>query len=113
MNNSIASPLDAASSMRQLKILVLLLLFSNVVLGVFGYWFLRELDRKYSSLIGDTVPTLKDLQRLTVATSEGMHGTNPAFVNGPEEHRLTMVQRGRDALQRDRDMRHRVLNARW
>ena len=97
MSHPIPSPQDDRSILRQLKILVMLLLLSNVALGVFAFYFLRGIDRKYSTLIGDIVPTLNDLQGLTVSTNEAMHGTNPAFI--PSAESITVfVQHGREAL---------------
>ena len=113
MSSPVPSPQDDASVLRQLKLLVFLLLLSNVALGLFAFYFLRGIDRKYSTLIGDTVPTLNDLQGLTVITSEAMHGTNPAFMQGSDESRATLVQRGREALEREREMRERVLSSPW
>lgn len=114
MSNPIPSPQDDASILRQLKGLVVLLLLSNVALGLFAFYFLRGIDRKYSTLINDTVPTLNDLQGLTVITSEAMHGTNPAFMPGTsDEVRTEFVKHGHEALDRERQMRERILSSPW
>ncbi len=113
MSSPVPSPQDDASVLRQLKLLVFLLLLSNVALGLFAFYFLRGIDRKYSTLIGDTIPTLNDLQELTVSTSEAMHGTNPAFMQASDGSQATFVQRGREALEREREMRERILSSPW
>ena len=59
------------------------------------------------------MPTLNQLQELTVATGEVMHATNPAFMEGSNELRTSAVQRGREALTHETEMRERLLNGGW
>jgi hypothetical protein len=51
------------SMLRQLKVLVILLLLSNIALGAFGFYFLRRIDQRYSSLIVQAVPAMNQRQR--------------------------------------------------
>ncbi len=113
MTSRAPSPQSDASVLRQLKLLVALLLLSNLALGLFAFYFLRGIDQKYSSLINETVPTLQQLQELTVVIGQTMHGTNPAFVTGSDELRSAMVQRGRDALEREQGMRGTIVTRGW
>src|SRR3954467_15643781 len=70
-------PDDRSSTLRRLRILVIALLCSNIGLGLFGFYVLREIDRKYSRLIAETVPSLNELQTITATSIEAMRGTNP------------------------------------
>jgi chemoreceptor-like protein with four helix bundle sensory module len=112
-NHVLGRPGDEGSILRQLKVLVILLLLSNIALGVFGFYFLRALDRKYSSLIGQALPTLNDLQTLTAGSMEAMRSTNPTLFGQSSPSRTEMSERARVALKKDRDLRRSVLNRQW
>src|SRR6202171_613978 len=49
--SALSGPGDPKSTLRRLKFVVVILILSNIALGVYGFCFLRALDRKYSSLI--------------------------------------------------------------
>ena len=71
-------PVDTTASMlRQLKLLVMVLIISNVALGAYGFYLLRTIDRNYSALIDQSVPILNRLQTLTAGASDAMRSTNP------------------------------------
>ena len=66
MSQRFSSPVDAqASTVRQLKWLVAILIASNIGLGLFSVYVLREVDRNYSTLVTQAVPSLNELQTLT------------------------------------------------
>src|SRR6266851_3272340 len=46
-----SEPEHEKSMLRQLKIIIVVLVLSNIALGGFGFYFLRAIDRKYSDLI--------------------------------------------------------------
>ena len=50
---------DQSSTVRTLKLLLMMLVFSNVALGVFSFYLLRSMDRRYSDLIEHAVPLLR------------------------------------------------------
>src|SRR4051812_15169389 len=92
-------PLDqSAATLRQLKLVVILLVVSNIGLGVFSFYLLRTLDRRYSSLIGDTVPILADLRELTADVADAHRANGRIFLNAPKEKRLALAQRARETL---------------
>ena len=95
------------SKMRLLKALVVLLILSNLALGLIAFYYLRAIDRKYSELIGRTVPALNDLQDLTTVSLQAMRSTNPTLFDA--QAREQMVESGRALLVRDRDLRDRIL----
>jgi Four helix bundle sensory module for signal transduction len=101
---------DAEKSIvRQLKVLVVVLILSNVVLGVCGFYFLRAIDQKYSKLVGQAVPTMNDLQTLTAFSMEAMRATAPILFAESPQNRRAVAQRARVALGRDRDLRNLIL----
>ena len=99
---------NRASTLRQLKILVAILIVSNIALGAFGFYFLRATDRKYSELIGRAVPTLNDMQTLTATAMDAMRSTNPTLFGG-SANLAEIAQRARLALERDRALRNAIV----
>jgi len=104
-----SEPEHEKSAFRQLQIIVVLLIFSNIALGVLGYYYLRAIDRKYSVLIEQTVPTLNDMQTLTAVSVNALRSTNPVLFGETLQSRTQAAQQARDALERDRDLRNRIL----
>src|SRR5205814_8803362 len=70
---------DQSSTLRQLKLLVVVLVLSNIGLGIFSFYLLRSVDRTYSDLIDRSVPVLNDLQTLTALAVRAMRGTHPTL----------------------------------
>jgi hypothetical protein len=101
------------STLRQLRILVVLLILSNIALGFLGFYCLRAVDEKYSSLIDQSVPTLSKLQTLTALTMKAMRSTNPDLLGGSPQDRGEMLERAKADLKRDRAARDRVLRQKW
>jgi hypothetical protein len=110
---AIGSRAGDALTLRRLKILVILLILSNIALGVFGFCFLRAIDRNYTNLIGRSVPTLNDLQTQTAVSMEAMRSTNPILFSEASANRADLVERARRALERDRVLRGAVLKREW
>lgn len=99
--------------LRQLKLLVVVLVLSNIALGGFGFYFLRAIERKYSALIGQAVPTLNDMQTLTALATEAMRATNPTLFSESPQGQALAVARARIALEHDRDLRNSILKREW
>jgi len=112
-NRVFSGPDNELSILRQLKVLVVVLILSNIALGFLGFYFLRALDRKYSRLIDQAVPTLHQLQTLTAASLDAMRSTNPTLLGDSPQSRTEMLQRARVAIERDRDLRDRALKREW
>ena len=108
-NRSFNGSDGGTSTLRQFKVLVFILVFSNVALGGFGFYFLRAIDRKYSTLIDQTVPTLNDLQALTAVSVGAMRNTNPALFGESPQSRTVMVHSARLALEREHHLRSNIL----
>src|ERR1019366_4571292 len=99
MANSVSSSLsDQASSLRNLKRLVVLLVVSNLALGVFSVYLLRLVDRNYSNLVGQAVPTVKSLRewRADVLMTHQAMGFRLFEVTEPK--RAAALERARAAL---------------
>src|SRR5471032_686447 len=106
-------PNEHAPSLRNLKLLVIVLAVSNILLGVFSVYLLRGVDQRYSELIDRTAPVLNDLQTLTAKSVEAMRGTNPAFFGVTGDKMESAVKRGRAALETDRALRGKLLAVTW
>lgn len=104
---------DHASSLRNLKLLVVVLAASNILIGAFSVYLLRGVDRRYSELIDHTAPVLNDLQTSTAKAGEAMRQTNPAFFTVSADKIPSAVKRGRTALDADRALRSKLLSAEW
>jgi Four helix bundle sensory module for signal transduction len=112
-NRFFSEPDHEKSMLRQLKIIIVVLVLSNIALGGFGFYFLRAIDRKYSDLIDRAVPTLNDMQTLTAVSMEAMHSTNPTLFDESPQSRSERTQAARVALERDRDLRTSILKREW
>ncbi len=75
---------DQAPTLRNLKVLVALLVVSNILVGVLGGYLLRAVDKRYSDLLDRSVPALNDLRELMTDTVAAMHSTNPRNFSGPD-----------------------------
>jgi hypothetical protein len=101
------------SILRRLKALVVVLIVSNMALGVFGFYCLRAIDRKYSDLIGSAVPLMNEMQELTVVSVNAMRGTNPALFSGSVENQREAAERARAGLDRDEKLRGLLVRTDW
>jgi hypothetical protein len=99
--------------LRQLKMLVFVLVISNIALGAFAYSFLRTIDQKYSDLIDQSVPTLNGLQILTRAASETMRSTNPVLLSESNVSPAGLAGDARNAIEHDKALRQELLRREW
>ncbi|MDO8542631.1 MAG: hypothetical protein Q7S40_19500 [Opitutaceae bacterium] len=93
--------------------LVVVLVLSNIGLGIFGFFLLRAVDRRYSELIGNSIPVLSDLQMLTAKAVEAMRSTGPDLLDATAAHRGGAVARAQLALGADRTTRQELSTAPW
>ncbi len=96
---------------RRFKILLWLLLLSNIATGLFAFESIRAVDRKYSSLVAQAVPALNDLHTLSALAVEAMYRTNPELLTA--EPRGEGLGRARGALAADRQLRAALLPQPW
>ena len=104
---------DQAASLRNLKRLVVILIASNIALGVFSVYLLRTVDRRYTELLDRSVPVLNDLQTLTAESVSAMRGTGPALFAATEKNRAALLQSAQAALKEDREFRNRLVRGDW
>ena len=104
---------DQSSTVRQLKLLVVVLVLSNIGLGVFAFFLLRQIDRQYSDLIGRSVPVLNSLQTSTAQALRAMRATNPALLSGGDPPQSFRLEEARAVIARDRDLRGQLLKSDW
>jgi hypothetical protein len=113
MARTVSSPNDQAATLRNLKVLVVLLVVSNLVVGALSVFLLRVVDRRYSDLISHTAPVLNDLQTLTAKSTSAMRATNPTFFNGPADALAGAFEHGRTLIEADRALRAKLLKVDW
>jgi CHASE3 domain sensor protein len=104
---------DQSATVRQLKLLVVVLVLSNIGLGVFAFFLLRTIDRQYSDLIGRSVPILNNLQTLTTRSMQAMRGTNPTAFPANGADRAEFLRNSGISVAKDRDLRNEILRADW
>lgn len=104
---------DQSSTVRTLKLLVMLLVLSNIALGAFSFYLLRSMDRRYSDLIGRAVPLLSDLQEVTARATEAMRATDPVLFGTVAEQRDMAIGRARIRIENERILRGKVMAAEW
>ncbi len=104
---------DQNSTVRQLKLFVLILVLSNIGLGAFSFYLLRAMDRSYSELFERSVPVLSDLQTLTAQSISAMRATNTSALANGQAVPPAMVEQGRGGFATDRKLREKLLKAEW
>ncbi len=102
----------ASASVRNLKLLLLVLLVSNVGLGVLSFSLLRSVDQRYTELLERTVPLLNDLQTLTAKSVNAMRGTNPDGVARAFGDPASL-SRFHAMVGDDRALREKILSRPW
>jgi hypothetical protein len=100
----------AESTTRQLKWLVIVLVISNITIGLFSMVALRQADRRYSDLIDRSVPVLNDLQTLTACAMQAMSATN---VDRFHQAGSRAASTANQAFAADLSLRHKVLGEKW
>ncbi len=111
MARPISSPNDQASTLRNLKVLVVLLVVSNILVGALGGYLLHAVDRRYSELIGRSVPALNDLRELMSDTVVAMRTTNPRNFSGPGSNDPVALAAIREATQKATTFRVGLIDA--
>lgn len=101
------------SKNKQLQLLVVVLVLSNLGLGGFSFYLLGALDREYSIVIGRSVPVLNSLQTLTAKAMEAMRATNPAQFGRQSDRAAAFVQQAGMQFTADREERVKALKPEW
>src|SRR5688572_28449304 len=93
----------------RLRAIIVVLILANLGMGGFSVYLLRELDEQYTVLIGDSVPVLADLRELLAQAVAAQRGTGPILLGAPVDRRAALIEQGRGAIERDRQMRRQLL----
>lgn len=101
-----------SASLRNLKLLLLVLLVSNVGLGLLSFFLIRSVDRRYTELLGRTIPLLNDLQTLTAKSVNAMRVTNPDGAERTLGDPATLA-RLHKTVGDDRALREKILSRPW
>jgi len=97
-----SSSSEQAASLRNLKRLVVVLIASNIALGLFSVYLLRSVDRRYSDLVERTVPALGNLEDGLANVIRVQRAVGSGLTNAPVAKRAEAVDRARAALARER-----------
>jgi hypothetical protein len=100
-----------ATTVWYLKQLILVLLVSNVVLGVLSVYLLRTLDRDYSVLIEDSVPVLNQLRTMNKSGSGAYRAALWSMVLPDAAGRADAFKQSQTATHKGKQFRIRVMAA--
>lgn len=100
---------DRSNALRNLKWMVVILLVSNISLGLLSVYLLREMDRRYSTLINHAIPALNDFRELITDTVGAMRMTNPVMFTAQGVSRTDALRNMHAALTREEKFRAGLL----
>lgn len=100
-----AAAYEQSATARQLKVLVVVLVLSNLGLGLFSVYLLRSIERSYTGVIDRSVPVLADLNDITAAVAGAHRLSGPtALLNQPASARPAALEKARSARLRQRQL---------
>jgi len=92
---------DQGASVRNLKRLVVALVVSNIALGLFSAYLLRTVDRRYSDLVGRTVPALGNLEDGLANVIRAQRALGSGLSDAPAPKRAAAVDQARATLAKE------------
>lgn len=102
------------SSGRNLKILVVVLVLSNLFTGLLSVYLLRNLDGRYGDLVRHSSGLMNDLQTVTADAAVAMRRTDPFFFQNVNGQQLaTAIRTAKSAIDEDQLLRASVLKRAW
>lgn len=101
----------SSSSNRRLKLLVGVLVISNLLLGCLSAYLLRSLDRNYSGLIDRGIPVLQEVRQLTKETVSMQRQALATMVAAEPVARREATQRLQVAIARQKNSLARLLQS--
>lgn len=101
------------SSVRTLKVLVAVLVVSNLLTGLLSVYVLRKVDERYSHLITQSAPVLNDLQTLTASATWAMRRTDPFFFGPQPEKIAAATKSAQGAIDDDKNLRSALMKKEW
>lgn len=110
---SFTSAADQSATLRQLKLLVVLLVLSNVGLGVLAFYLLRSTDARYSEILARSIPALSDLRGVSFKLTDLMRSTSLPLLTAAEDQRPQAIRRAQAAIAADRELREKLLLEVW
>lgn len=90
-----------------------MLVLSNIGLGAFSAYLLRSTDARYSHLLERSVPALNDLRAETAQLAVAVRVTGIPLLRVADELRPNAVRNAHAAIERDRELRAKVMNDQW
>lgn len=104
---------NQTSSVRTLKLLVAVLVASNLLTGLLSVYVLRKLDDRYHNLISQSAPVLNDLQTLTASATWAMRRTDPFFFGSQPEKIASSAKAAQGAIDDDKNLRLALMGKPW
>jgi hypothetical protein len=101
------------SSVRTLKVLVAVLVVSNLLTGLLSVYVLRKVDERYSHLITQSAPVMNDLQTLTATATWAMRRTDPFFFGPQPEKIAAATKSAQGAIDDDKNLRSALMKKEW
>lgn len=89
---------DTTGTVKRLRFLVVVLLFSNVALGLVSFYFLRSIDQAYTQLIDRSLPTLNHLRGVATEAASITRSLTFAQSASAGERRTAYEQKARQSL---------------
>lgn len=96
-----------------LKVLVAVLVASNLFTGLLSVYLLRTLDHRYHDLVVQSAPVLNDLQTATATATAAMRRTDPFFFDPAPEKTAAGVRSARLAIEEDQNVRAALMGKPW
>jgi hypothetical protein len=91
---------EVPAVIKRLKLLIVILVLSNLTVGALSFHFLRKVDADYSELIDRSLPTMSHLRGMTTESSLVHRSLTFALSAQRSERRDTYVKTAEDALKR-------------
>lgn len=90
---------DTTGTVKRLRFLVVVLLLSNVALGLVSFYFLRSIDQAYTQLIDRSLPTLNHLRGVATEAASITRSLTFAQSAAAGEKRQAYEAKARQSLQ--------------
>jgi hypothetical protein len=100
---------ESLAALRRLKLLVVVLVTSNLLLGAFSVYLLRRTDTEYSALLDQSVPLLYQVRTTGGAAGRAFRALVAALVTNDPVKFAGAVTRTNEALAQGKQLRAEVL----
>ena len=100
---------EAGATLRRLKLLAVVLVLSNLVVGAFSVYLIRRADRDYSALIDQTVPVLYQVRTVGGAGGRVFRGLIAGLVADDPVKCAAAIAQVKESLARGQQLRAQLI----